>query len=62
MQTKEDEPLKEEAAKRPDWRSDSATPRAGGGNHTLPASEEDQLPGEDEAGGRSPLTTIAPPD
>lgn len=62
MATNEEEPLKDEAAKRADWRNDSASPGTGGGNHTLPASEEDQSPDEGEEGGRSPLTTIAPPD
>ena len=59
-----DEPLKEEAAKRSEWRgdeADAARPEPGGG--TLPASEDEdeRMKGGDGGGSLSP-GAISPPD
>jgi hypothetical protein len=57
-----DEPLRDEAAKRDDWRGEegeAARPEAGGG--TLPASEDNDEAMKDGGGG-GPRTEIRPPD
>ena len=65
MEDDVDQPLKDEAAARAEWRGEEPAPKPEGSGHTLPASEdEDERMG---SGGRGeaptgPPGTIRPPD
>jgi hypothetical protein len=65
MEEDPDQPLKDEAAARGEWRGDGPPPKPEGSGHTLPASEdEDERMG---SGGEvdaptGPPGTIPPPD
>ena len=59
----EDQPLKDEAAAREEWRGSEPPAKPEASGHTLPASEDQ----DEEAGGgadaqANPLSTIRPPD
>ena len=60
----EDEPLRDEARAREEWRGgDTQLPPADGGGHCLPASEDDDEASGQRAGDpQGHPRTIAPPD
>jgi len=66
MQDDPDQPLKDEAAARKDWRGDEDGEKPQAPGHTLPASEdEDERMGGGSGGGGAPGAssgTILPPD
>ena len=60
-----DQPLKDEAAARKEWRGEEPPPKPEGSGHTLPASEdEDERMGSGGEGDAptGPPGTIRPPD
>ena len=65
MQDDPDEPLKDEAAARKNWRGEEPAPRPEAPGHTLPASEDEDERMGGGAGGEAPTGppgTIRPPD
>ncbi len=61
----DDEPLKDEAAARENWRGSGDPPRPEGGNHSLPASEDEDERMGGGGGGNAPAGppgTVSPPD
>jgi hypothetical protein len=64
MEDNPDEPLKNEAAARKEWRGEEPAPKPEAPGHTLPASEDEdeRMGGGSSDASTAPPGTISPPD